>query len=291
MTRPPFKSLLESAWRRTGSMLCVGLDPLAQALPAGLPPTPAGCLEFCRRIVDSVAGLVCAFKPQAAHFGAIGAEAELAALIGYVHARHPDVPVILDAKRGDIGSTAELYAREVFERYGADAATVSPFLGPEGLRPFLAYRDRGVLVLCRTSNPDSVWLQGESDAKGEPAFVRIARTANAWNEAGNVMLVAGATYPADLARIRAAAPEIPFLVPGVGAQGGDIEAVVGAGMRRSGFGLVISASRSVLYASRGADFADAARTAAQTLHGTIAAAYAQLRSAASAQPQKSSLIH
>ena len=254
-------------------MLCVGLDPLTRELPAGLPPTPAGCLEFCKRIVDSVADLVCAFKPQAAHFGAIGAEAELAALIAHIHARHPDVPVILDAKRGDIGATAELYAREVFERYGADAATVSPFLGPEGLQPFLSRRDRGVLVLCRTSNPDSRWLQGESDADGEPVFVRIARAANEWNEAGNVMLVAGGTYAGDLARIRSVAPEIPFLVPGIGAQGGDIEAVVAAGRRRSGYGLAISASRTVLYASRANDFTEAARAAALALSQAIASAY------------------
>ena len=258
-------------------MLCVGLDPIAEQLPNGLPPTPRGCLEFCTRIVDSVADLVCAFKPQAAHFAAIGAESELAALIGYAHERHPDVPVILDAKRGDIGSTAELYAREAFDRYGADAVTVSPFLGPEGLKPFLARRDRGVLVLCRTSNPDSIFLQGEGGTGLEPAFVRIARAANAWNAAGNVMLVTGATYPGDLERIRAAAPDIPFLVPGVGAQGGDVDAVVAAGRMRSGFGLAISASRSVLYASPNADFADAARAAARELHGTIAAARGRAR--------------
>ena len=273
MTRPPFVSLLASAWQRTGSMLCVGLDPLPGDLPAGLPPTPAGCLEFCTQIVDSVADLVCAFKPQAAHFGAIGAEAELAALIAYIHARHPGVPVILDAKRGDIGATAELYAREVFERYGADAATVSPFLGPEGLQPFLKRRERGVLVLCRTSNPDSRFLQGASDAEAEPAFVRIARAANDWNEAGNVMLVTGGTYPGDLARIRSVAPEIPFLVPGIGAQGGDVAAVVAAGRRRTGFGLAISASRTVLYASRANDFTEAARAAALALNRAIVAAY------------------
>jgi orotidine-5'-phosphate decarboxylase len=258
-------------------MLCVGLDPLIEQLPAGLPPTPRGCLEFCKQIVDSVADLVCAFKPQAAHFAAIGGENELAALIGYVHARHRAVPVILDAKRGDIGSTAVLYAREAFDRYDADAVTVSPFLGPEGLRPFLAYRDRGVLVLCRTSNPDSNWLQGENAPGAEPVFVRIARAANGWNDAGNVMLVAGATYPEDLARIRAVAPEIPLLVPGIGAQGGEIDAVVDAGCMRAGFGLAMSASRSVLYASRDVDFATAARAVATDLHDAIAAAHERSR--------------
>jgi orotidine-5'-phosphate decarboxylase len=269
--REPFRLLLEQAWQRSGSLVCVGLDPRVEDLPAGLPPTAAGCLRFCRDIVDAVADRVCAFKAQAAHFGALGAEDGLAALIAHIHERHPGIPVILDAKRGDIGSTAVLYAREAFVRYDADAVTVNPYLGPEGLAPFLAWRDRGVVVLCRTSNPESAWLQDSRSGENEPAYLRIARAAPAWNTAGNVMLVAGATYPEELAQIRRAAPDIPLLVPGVGAQGGSLADVIAAGRDRSGRGLVINVSRSVLQASRAADYAVAARAAVERLNAEVEA--------------------
>jgi orotidine-5'-phosphate decarboxylase len=228
---------------------------------------PQAALDFCRRIVDAVADVVCAFKPQHAHFAALAAEAELAALIAHIHERHPGVPVILDAKRGDVGTTAERYAVEAFERYGADAVTVNPYLGPESLQPFLRRADRGTLVLCRTSNPESAWLQ---DFPAEdPAYLRIARAAATWNAAGNVLLVAGATYPDELRRIRSVVGEMTLLVPGVGTQGGEVDAVVRAGLNKTGVGLIINASRSVLYASSGDDFADAARAAALRLRDEI----------------------
>jgi orotidine-5'-phosphate decarboxylase len=234
-------------------------------LPDGIAPTPQGCLAFCTAIVDAVADRVCAFKPQAAHFAALGAENELASLIAYIHERHPGIPVILDAKRGDIGSTAALYAQEAYVRYDADAVTVSPFLGLEGLAPFLAHGSRGVVVLCRTSNPDSSWLQQLRDERGEPAYLKIARAVQDLAATGNAMLVAGATYPDELREIRRAAPDVPLLVPGVGAQGGDVDAVIKAGLDARGAGLAINASRSILYASRGPAFAEAARAAATAL--------------------------
>jgi orotidine-5'-phosphate decarboxylase len=226
-----------------------------------------GVLAFCCGIVDAVADIVCAFKPQIAHFAALGAEAELAAVIAYVHEHHPGVPVILDAKRSDMGATAERYAIEAFDRYQADAVTVNPYLGPESLRPFLRRTDRGVIVLCRTSNPESAWLQ--DFPVSDPVYLRVARAAVDWNTAGNVMLVAGATYPDELRRIRAVVGDMTLLVPGVGAQGGDVPALVAAGINRRGAGLVINASRSVLYASRANDFAEAARTAAIALRDEI----------------------
>jgi orotidine-5'-phosphate decarboxylase len=267
--RAPFHEQLAGAQRANHSLLCVGLDPLPEAMP-NAPQSPADVLAFCCAVVDAVADVVSAFKPQHAHFAALGAEAELAALIRYVHERYSGVPVILDAKRGDVGSTAERYAVEAFERYGADAVTVNPYLGPESLQPFLRRVDRGTLVLCRTSNPESAWLQGYPT--DDPAYLRVARAARDWNVAGNVLLVVGATYPDELRRIRAVVGEMTLLVPGVGTQGGEVEAVVEAGLNGAGDGLIINASRSVLYASRGADFAQASRDAAVQLREQINAA-------------------
>lgn len=224
-------------------------------------------LEFCCNIVDATADAVCAFKPQAAYFAALGLEADLAELITYIHARHPQVPVILDAKRGDIGATARLYAREAFVRFGADAVTVSPYLGRESIEPYFDYPERGVIVLCRTSNPDSAWLQNYPE--DDPVYLRVARGVAKWNTHGNLMLVAGATYASDLGRIRSLVGDMPLLVPGVGAQGGDLEAVLRSGLDSSGQGLVINASRAVLYADRGTDYALASETAARTLRDEI----------------------
>ncbi len=269
--RPPFAQQLVNAWHGRNSLLCAGLDPLPDRFPAGIKPDPRGCFEFCVRLVDAVAGVVCAFKPQVAHFAAMGAEAQLADLISYIHHRHPLVPVILDAKRGDIGSTAERYAQEAFVRYGADAVTVNPFLGPDSVEPFLAWDDRGVLVLCRTSNPGASWIQGAAD-DADPLYLRIARAAVEWNRAGNIMLVTGATYPEELGRIRAAAPTVPFLVPGIGSQGGDVEAAVRAGLDDAGVGLVVNVSRAMMYASAGTDFEDAATAVAVAHRDAINAA-------------------
>jgi len=266
MRRPAFAEQLAACQTAQNSLVCVGLDPLPEAMPPGFAGA-TGALEFCRAIVDSVADLICAFKPQIAHFAALGAERELAELIEYVHTEHPTVPVILDAKRGDVGATAERYAIELFERYGADAATVNPYLGPESLRPYLKRTDRGVFILCHTSNPESGWLQ--DSPTDDPVYLRVARAACEWNTHGNVALVVGATYPDQLRRVRHAVGDMSVLVPGVGSQGGDVEAVVAAGINEARSGLVINASRSVLYASKGADFADAARRIAAELREQI----------------------
>jgi orotidine-5'-phosphate decarboxylase len=259
--------LLRERWDSADSMLCVGLDPDVERLPATVGTGPGAFLEFCRAIVDATADLVCAFKPQIAYFAAEGREAELCELIAYIKRRHPAVPVILDAKRGDIGDTARLYAVEAFERFGADAVTVNPYLGRESIEPFLAWPDRGVIVLCRTSNPGSGWLQNHPPDM--PVFLRVAAAVREWNVHGNLMLVAGATYPEDLRRIREVVGDLPMLVPGVGAQGGDLAAVIDNGRDATGRGLVINASRAVLYASAKDDFAEAARDAARTLRDEI----------------------
>ena len=187
-------------------------------------------------------------------------------MIEYVHDTYPEIPVILDAKRGDIGSTAELYAKEAFVRYNADAVTVNPFLGKESIQPFLEYFDRGTVILCRTSNPDSDWLQDSSES--EPAYLKIARAASEWRKTSDVLLVAGATYPDEISAIRKVAPGVTLLIPGVGTQGGDLEKAMKAGLEAGG-GLIINASRSILYASSGEDFAIAARVAAMELRDSI----------------------
>ena len=257
---------LQSRWTSSNSLLCVGLDPVAERLPGTLATAANGYRDFCCAIVDATASEVCAFKPQIANFAAVGAESQLAEVIEYIHARHPDIPVILDAKRGDIGTTAEFYAREAFARYGADIVTVNAYLGPESLEPFLAYPGRGMAVVCRTSNPGSAWLQDHPPE--DPIFLRMAKAVSEHEKRADMMLVAGATYTRDLARIRAVAGSIPLLVPGVGAQGGDVRAVLEAGLDANGQGLVINSSRSILYAGTG-DFAAAAYAAANSLRETI----------------------
>jgi orotidine-5'-phosphate decarboxylase len=234
-----FTVSLRHAWARSDSLLCVGLDPDPARFPRHLAGAPDAILRFCTAIVDATADLACAFKPQIAYFAAHRAEDQLEALIAHIHARHPGVPVVLDAKRGDIGSTAEQYAREVFERYDADAVTVSPYMGFDSVEPLLAHPGRGVILLCRTSNPGG-----------------------AWNRGGELGLVVGATVPAELARVREIAPTLPLLVPGVGAQGGDVEATVRAGRTADGTGMMINSSRAILYAGAGEDFAEAARRVA-----------------------------
>ena len=264
-----FTSDLAAAWQRNNSLLCVGLDPDLAKLPPSVASRPRAILDFCTAIVDATADLVCCFKPQIAYFSACRAEDQLEALIAHIHQRHPGVPVILDAKRGDIGSTAERYAVEAFERYAADAVTVNPYLGRDSVEPFLAYRDRGVILLCRTSNAGGSDLQF-LDVGGEKLYERLARlVANDWNDAGNCALVVGATFPAELARVRALVGDLPLLVSGIGAQGGDVEATVKAGRTKGGTGLMISSSRAILYAGAGEDFADAARGAARMTRDQI----------------------
>ena len=264
-----FVAQLEQAWQRSGSLVCVGLDPEPARFPAALRGAPDAVFEFCRSIVDATADLVCCFKPQIAHFAALRAEGALERLIAHVHAQHAGVPVILDAKRGDIGSTAQNYASEAFDRYAADAVTVNPYLGRDSVQPFLDRADRGVILLCRTSNPGARDVQ-DLEVAGRPLYQRVAAlVAGEWNANGNCALVVGATYPRELAEVRAIAGAMPLLVPGVGAQGGDVAAVVANGKNADGAGLIISSSRAILYAGSGDDYADAARGAARSLRDEI----------------------
>ena len=267
-----FMQQLAAAWQRNDSLLCVGLDPEPGRFPVALRGRPDALFEFCSNVVDATADLVCCFKPQIAHFAANRAEDALERLIAHIHARHPGVPVILDAKRGDIGSTAAYYASEAFDRYQADAVTLNPYLGGDALAPFLQRADRGAILLCRTSNVGARDLQ-DLLVDGMPLYQHVALcAARDWNTHGNCALVVGATYPAELAQVRALVGDMPLLVPGVGAQGGDAEEVVLRGSTASGTGLMVSASRAVLYASSGADYADAARAEAQRLRTTLGAA-------------------
>jgi orotidine-5'-phosphate decarboxylase len=244
------------------SMLCVGLDPDPAKFPGSWKDDSARIFDFCATIVDATRDLVIAFKPQIAYFAAHRAEEQLERLIAHIHQVAPDVPVILDAKRGDIGSTAEQYAREVFERYRADAVTLSPFMGFDSIEPYLAYEGKGAILLCRTSNPGGSDLQAQTLPNGDKLFEHIARlAAGAWNRSGQLALVVGATFPAEIERVRELAPTLPLLIPGIGAQGGDAAATVRAGWR-PGAPIIVSSSRAVLYASRGDNFAEAARSAA-----------------------------
>ena len=260
-------------WRtrqeKANSLLCVGLDPEPARFPAHLKDDADAVFTFCRAIVDATAPYVCAFKPQIAHFAALGAEAALQRVIAYVHATHPGIPVILDFKRGDIGSTARHYAEEAFDRYGADAATVNPYLGRDSIQPFLDRADKGVIVLCRTSNPGAGEFQ-DLCVDGLPLYRHVARRVAAeWNANGNCMLVLGATWPEELAQVRADVGQMPFLVPGIGAQGGDVAAALRAGAATDGSGLIISSSRAILYAGNGEDFSTAAADAARAQRDAI----------------------
>ena len=257
-----FMTALEAAWRQRNSLLCVGLDPDPARFPAHLQGRPHAILEFCTQVVDATADLVCCFKPQIAYFAARRAEDQLEALIEHIHTRHPGTPVVLDAKRGDIGSTAEQYAVEAFERFKADAITVNPYMGRDSVDPYLAYPDKGVILLCRTSNPGGSDLQF-LDVGGLKLYEHVARlVAEEWNASGNCGLVVGATFPAEIARVRALIGDMPLLVPGIGAQGGDIAATLAAGRSTHGAGLMINSSRAILYAGQDENFAAAARQAA-----------------------------
>ena len=270
-----FLDMLRDAATRNQSMLCVGLDPEPTRFPAGMQGDAHKIYDFCAAIVDATADLVCAFKPQIAYFAAHGAEDQLERLMQHMRANAPHVPVILDAKRGDIGSTAEQYAREAFERYGADAVTLSPFMGFDSVEPYLRYTGKGAFLLCRTSNPggDDFQNQRLASVDGQPLlYEHIARLAQGpWNKNGQLGLVVGATYPAEIERVRAIAPQVPLLIPGVGAQGGDAAATVRAGWRQDG-PIIVNSSRAILYASNGADFAAAARHEAQRTRNLLQAA-------------------
>jgi orotidine-5'-phosphate decarboxylase len=277
-----FLDMLRAAERRNQSMLCVGLDPDPARFPGAMRGDATKIYDFCAAIVDATADLVSAFKPQIAYFAAHRAEDQLERLMAHLRRVAPQVPVILDAKRGDIGSTAEQYAREAFERYGADAVTLSPFMGFDSLQPYLQYHGKGAFLLCRTSNPggDDLQAQRLAGLPGEPfVYEHIARLAQGpWNTNGQLGLVVGATYPAEIERVRAVAPTVPLLIPGVGAQGGDAVATVKAGWRGRGgettAPIVVNSSRAVLYASAGADYAAAARQAALQTRAVLQAARA-----------------
>ena len=264
-----FIAHLEQSWSRSDSLVCVGLDPEIERFPRVVADQASPVFQFNKAIIDATADLVCAYKPQFAHYAAYEAEAQLERTIEYIHRAHPGVPVILDAKRGDVGNTAERYAIEAFERYGADAVTVNPYLGGDALEPFLRYQDKGVIVLCRTSNPGARDLQ-ELEIGGRKLYHTVAElAARHWNTRGNCLLVVGATYPRELAEVREIVGNMPFLVPGVGAQGGDVAQAVQHGQTAAGTGLIISSSRSILYASSGEDFASAARKATLTLRDQV----------------------
>jgi orotidine-5'-phosphate decarboxylase len=265
-----FRQQLEAAWVRSGSLVCVGLDPEVERFPHAIAAQPSPIFHFNRAVIDATADLVCAFKPQFAHYAAYEAEDQLERSIEYIHQHYPGTPVILDAKRNDIGHTAERYAIEAFERYGADAVTVNPYLGSDSLEPFLRYADRGTLVLCRTSNPGARDLQDLPVGGGRSLYQAVAEmAATRWNARANCGLVVGATYPAQLAEVRRIVGEMPILVPGVGAQGAAIDEVVRCGQTAAGTGLLVSSSRAILYASSGADFASAARAATLSLKETV----------------------
>lgn len=258
-----FIQKLQAAWQQNQSLVCVGLDPDLARFPAHFAQQPDAIFQFSKAIIDATNDLVCAYKPQIAYFSAIGAEAQLEKITDYLKAHYPQIPIILDAKRGDIGSTASMYAREAFGRYHADAVTVNPYLGYDSIEPFLDYADHGVIILCRTSNPGAGDIQ-DLIVDGSPLYEHIARrAAEQWNHNSNCLLVVGATWPHQMAKIRSLVGNMPFLVPGIGAQGGDITTMVQAGQTSDGNGLIISSSRAILYASNQADFASAAR--AETL--------------------------
>ena len=261
-----FTAQLAAAQARNASLLCVGLDPEPAKFPGAWRDDPARIFDFCAAIVDATKDTVCAFKPQIACFAAQRAEDQLERLIAHIHVSAPGIPVILDAKRGDIGATAAQYAREAFVRYVADAVTLSPYLGLDSIEPYKAYDGRGLILLCRTSNPGGDDLQAQALVSGQPGgellYERIARlAAGEWGRGAELGLVVGATYPREVARVRELAPTLPLLIPGIGAQGGDAQATVRAGWRPGG-PIVVSSSRAVLYASVGADFAAAARAVA-----------------------------
>jgi orotidine-5'-phosphate decarboxylase len=257
-----FVDKLLSAGRRNKSLLCIGLDPDVTLMPK------AGIFDFNKAIIDATADLACAYKPNLAFYEALGIDGlkVLQKTIEHI----PDfIPVIGDGKRGDIGNTARAYAKALFETFGFDAATVNPYLGYDSVQPFLEYEDKGIFILCRTSNPGAVDFQSLIDVQGTPLYEAVARKAREWDIHGNIGLVVGATYPDELKAIRQLCPEMPLLIPGIGAQGGDLTSAVKNGIDARGEKAIIAVSRQVLYASKGKDFAQAARQSAQGIRDDI----------------------
>lgn len=268
-----FIEKLSAAWSANNSLLCVGLDPDIAKFPSHLQQQPDAIFTFCKEIIDATAATACAFKPQIAYFSALRAEDQLEAICEYLRTNYPHIPIVMDAKRGDIGATAEQYAREAFERYGADAVTVSPYMGFDSVAPYLEWKDRGAIVLCRTSNAGGSDLQFLK-VDGVPLYQHVARlVADKWNTNGQCGLVVGATFPQELAQVRSIIGDMPLLVPGIGAQGGDIQATVHAGKTANGMGMMINSSRAILYAkpdqASGENFAQAARRVAEETRDAI----------------------
>lgn len=265
-----FYQTLKGAWSDQNSLLCVGLDSVLDKLPASFRQSSTPLYDFNRAIIDATAKFVSSFKLQIAFYSSLGRESELEKSIHYIKERYPAIVVILDAKRSDIGNTSEAYAREAFERYRADAVTVNPYLGGDSLEPFLAWKDRGVIILCRTSNPGAGDLQ-DLECQGRKLYIHVAEmAANRWNKNENVSLVVGATYPQEIGEIRkVVGDKIAFLVPGIGAQGGDLKETVSRGKDSSGLGLMIHSARSIIYASSGDDFQEAAEREAKKLRDEI----------------------
>ncbi len=262
-----FIERLNAAIARNDSLLCVGLDPDPAKFPPALQGKPDSIVAFCKAIIDATADVACAFKPQIAYFASLAAEDQLQAICDYLRERYPHIPVVLDAKRGDIGATAEQYAREAYERYRADAVTVNPYMGFDSVEPYLEWQDRGVIVLCRTSNPGGSDLQF-LNVDGKPLYQHVARlVSDQWNRNGQCGLVVGATFPREIAEVRAIVGDMPLLVPGIGAQGGDIEATVQAGQTVNGGGMMINSSRAILYAKPQGD-EDYAQAAARVARET-----------------------
>ncbi|MDX3896321.1 orotidine-5'-phosphate decarboxylase [Pusillimonas sp.] len=272
-----FTQKLDAAWSHANSLLMVGLDPDPMRFPAELHGRPDAIYEFCRGIIDATAPYACGIKPQIAYFAAQRAEDQLEELCRYVAERYPQLPLVLDAKRGDIGSTAEQYAREAFERFGADAVTLSPYLGFDSIEPYLSWEEKGVIILCRTSNKGGSDLQALELDSAEPLYLRVASlVADKWNRNGQCALVVGATFPQELAQVRQRVGDMPLLVPGIGAQGGDIDATVRAGCSSRGTGMMINSSRAIIYAGAGDDWREAAAKAALDTRDAINAARSAL---------------
>ena len=243
-----FMSQVKKRWTENNTLVCVGLDGDITKIPAKYRESKTPLFDFNRDIIDATAEYVCCYKPQIAYYNGVGLEKDLELTISYIHENHPGIPVILDAKRGDIGSTAEMYVKEAFTRYKADSVTVNPYMGGDTLKPFLDQKDKATIILCRTSNPGAIDLQ-DLQIDGKPLYMHVASKAvNQWNTNSNILLVVGATYPGELKEIREIIGDIPFLTPGIGAQGGDVEKAVKAGITKDGTGMIINSSRGIIYA-------------------------------------------
>lgn len=265
-----FMEMLSDSWKKNNSLLCVGLDPDIKKLPACVKGLENPIFEFNKKIIDATCAHVCSYKPQAAYYAGLCADGELLMTVEYIKEKCPGIPVILDVKRADIGATSEMYAKEAFERYKADALTVNPYMGMDALKPFLDYADKGVIVLCRTSNAGAKEIQELKIEGGTELYKHVASLiAGPWNYNKNTMLVAGATFPEELGEIRRIVGKTPLLVPGIGAQGGDVKAVLENGLTDDGTGLVINSSRGIIYASQDEDFGEAAGKAALELKNLI----------------------